>query len=430
MSGYYADVAAAQADGVLHHWAFDETSGTVCSDDVGTMAINVDTTDFTGPDPDVSIVDGLYGKGRDPFAYGSSVLQDILPLKFDAASQVTATTLSSWSFRLRFYFRSNLFDDVNLVYLGRAGYLYQNLNLWMGSGGNVVECYTKNVSITNAPALTANSWNEIIVTSDGSTVSMYQNGSLVGTGADTEVWPIYYGSADYLGSQWPSGTTSNWEHTLNGIIDECSIWNRALTAQEVTTLYNSGSFTSLFAAPEPPAPPIPTMNSNQGIAAYKAILTGAPDSTTDLDLKMSSFNARLRSARDSYLSIVVPHAASFIDEIEARPNGEIVLMQSLEGIDTELARVNFDDMRTDKGSRSGTTATLSGNKQKTYSNPDSHAVNFAEYYNRSAGKSRARFQLVQGVEPADTIEIEGASFVIDTVTLIGATNRIYMEVSE
>lgn len=422
---FYEDAAAALADGCLHYWPFDEESGVDFFDQVGNFHGAVYTTDFTGPDPDVSIVDGLFGKGRDPFAYGSATVQEVLGLELDVSNQTPATTFSAWSFRVRFYFRSNIYGEAFVCLLGQNGIGNQNFNIWLN--GNVAEVWTSADGITTDSALTQNAWHEIIVTYDGTTITYYRNGAVIGSYADPNPLPLYHGGYKHIFSRWPSGSSFDFQDTPDGIIDEACFWNRALSAGEVATLYNGGSFQSLLGGAVVAATPLPAVRE---VATYKAILTGAPDSLTDLEIPISSFNARLRSARNSFLSLVAPNCAVLVDAIEARPNGELVVYQTLNGSDTELARANFQDIRLDKGPTAGTTATLSGYKQKTYDTPGNYSITTESYYSRSGGKSRARCQLLKDITPADTVTVSGVSFVVDTVVLIGSPRRVYMEIAE
>jgi len=76
------------------------------------------------------------------------------------------------------------------------------------------------------------SWTHVVVTYDGSTVALYQDGS-----SDTSA----SGSANsgdpsvFIGAR-----TASAEH-FDGTIDDPRIWNKALSSTEVSDLYNTGS---------------------------------------------------------------------------------------------------------------------------------------------------------------------------------------------
>ncbi|MBT3479448.1 MAG: T9SS type A sorting domain-containing protein [Candidatus Marinimicrobia bacterium] len=97
------------------------------------------------------------------------------------------------------------------------------LSSWIGVDG-----FSSNAQVS------PNVWNNVIITRSGSSVSMYLNGALVGTvtsSASTSsdrnfiIGNDGYGLSEYF----------------YGLIDEISVWNSALTSNEVISLYNSGS---------------------------------------------------------------------------------------------------------------------------------------------------------------------------------------------
>ncbi len=65
---------------------------------------------------------------------------------------------------------------------------------------------------------------------------------------------------------------------------------------------------------------VPTDGAIPGIIVYICTLTGSQDATTDVEIPISSFQARLRTADPTYLSVVVP-GFDYADRINNRPNG-------------------------------------------------------------------------------------------------------------
>ena len=88
---------------------------------------------------------------------------------------------------------------------------------------------------TGSQTITANVWNHVAISYNGSgLVSFYINGVLDST----------------VSASWVNSVTTNITRIgsytggalfFNGGIDEVAIWSRAITATEVTELYNSGS---------------------------------------------------------------------------------------------------------------------------------------------------------------------------------------------
>jgi hypothetical protein len=90
---------------------------------------------------------------------------------------------------------------------------------------------TANLSKITSPILTLNEYSFITFVKSGSNVHVYKNGVFVETVTDAPATLHQSTAPIYVGFYPP---TSNYG---NGIIDEPRIWNRALTAQEVSDLY-------------------------------------------------------------------------------------------------------------------------------------------------------------------------------------------------
>ena len=95
-----------------------------------------------------------------------------------------------------------------------------------------------NAQVNSGTNLPINTWSHVSVTYKGSpfgsnNVLFYVNGSLVYTGTlalSSYIWRLHLGSCVGGGAQ-----------LYNGMLDECGVWNRTLTAAEVAELYNSGA---------------------------------------------------------------------------------------------------------------------------------------------------------------------------------------------
>ena len=101
-----------------------------------------------------------------------------------------------------------------------------------------------NNQTTSSATLTVNTWTMVTVVYNGAgSVSFYKNGVL--SNSNSASWTeSVYGTNTYIGSYVGA------VHFFDGKIDEVGAWNRALTAAEVTELYNAGSGKQ-YAAPAP-----------------------------------------------------------------------------------------------------------------------------------------------------------------------------------
>ncbi|MBC7472248.1 MAG: DUF2341 domain-containing protein, partial [candidate division SR1 bacterium] len=104
------------------------------------------------------------------------------------------------------------------------------------SGRPSMATYCNDYVPGSAPAATLNTWNHEAVTMSGTNVSLYMNNSVSsGTIGSSNVQSVNLtiGSTDY-----PSG------RVFSGSIDELQIYNRALSASEISDLYNNYGYSS------------------------------------------------------------------------------------------------------------------------------------------------------------------------------------------
>lgn len=87
-----------------------------------------------------------------------------------------------------------------------------------------------------AGGLTRGIWTHVAGVYDGTSVSLYMNGQLIGsTPAPGAILPS---TNNPLNIGWDSSQPTRF---FSGLIDEVEIFNRALTAQEIAAIYNAGS---------------------------------------------------------------------------------------------------------------------------------------------------------------------------------------------
>ena len=95
--------------------------------------------------------------------------------------------------------------------------------------------------ITSSDTIVPNTWNHMVGTYDKTTAKLYVNGQLVQSTSATAV--IRTSSQDLT-----IGTTkfnSSIEHETHGSIANVGIWNRALSASEIESIYWKGQFSDL-----------------------------------------------------------------------------------------------------------------------------------------------------------------------------------------
>jgi Concanavalin A-like lectin/glucanases superfamily/IPT/TIG domain/Divergent InlB B-repeat domain/Putative Ig domain len=126
--------------------------------------------------------------------------------------------------------------------------------LWLSSGIlNGAVCDATGCTYVSAPSppLTTGTWYHVAHTVDSSAKQqvLYVDGVQVASAATT-LSPSYDTQALFLGRDTDNTQAASF---LNGLIDEASIYNRALTPAEIASIYNAGP-----AGKEPVAPPVVT----------------------------------------------------------------------------------------------------------------------------------------------------------------------------
>jgi hypothetical protein len=144
---------------------------------------------------------------------------------FTVATWVKITTLSTWS---------RIFDfgtgtTVNMFLTPQSG---SGVRFAITTNGNGSE-----QRINGTAALSTGTWVHVAVTLSGNTGTLYVNGAVVGTNTNMTLRPSSLGTTgnNYIGrSQYA-------DPYLNGQIDNFRIYNRALSASEISSLYSSGN---------------------------------------------------------------------------------------------------------------------------------------------------------------------------------------------
>lgn len=168
---------------------------------------------------------------------------------------------------------------------------------------------------------------------------------------------------------------------------------------------------------------------DDAIVQYYFNVTGTENGVSDVELPISSFQARRRNDAQTYLSVVVP-SYDFISDIAARQNGKMQIYQGYiyEGelvykkkiIETVISKV--DDYQGGKNN----SIVLTGYLSTYYSPKTLNLSGFAPTYKSNQG-GKVRYRLAKPsieLNPGDTVIINSDSFVVDTMSYsINAKNQ-------
>ena len=236
--GIPAGVQAQSDEGLVAEWHFDEGSGSVLKDSSGNGNDGViygatwvegkygKALSFDGVDDYVSLgvnnMGGVFGKGSSVF------------------------TISGWIYPSTLGSSSSNHGTRNVILARASNRSNDNFELGISNSGNL-DLYIddNNDDITKtfgSSEITTKSWYFFIVAFNSGSVDIYLDenhyiGSFAGASLDSA-----------SGSPLTIGATMNSKIFFNGVIDEICIYNRALTAEEIKSLYQKSSLSIIKTA--------------------------------------------------------------------------------------------------------------------------------------------------------------------------------------
>jgi autotransporter-associated beta strand protein len=220
-----AEVKATPTIGQVTYLKFDEASGMRVIDSWGAKHATLATT-----------ADRSVGKdGQALKLDGTTTAYATLPI--DLVSALSDYTVSSWVKMDALGNWMRIFDFGT----GRDKYMF--FTVQAGTAGQVrfgIKNGGTEQGLSYNYAVPLNVWTHFAITQSGNTCSMYINGALVATNTGVTIKPSTIGSMNlnYLGK---SNYIEN--DMFKGAIDEFKIYNRALSASEISSAYLSQTIT-------------------------------------------------------------------------------------------------------------------------------------------------------------------------------------------
>jgi type II secretory pathway pseudopilin PulG len=215
-------------NGLVGHWKFDEESGSTAYDSSGNGNIGILYNSPTRTASTSCKVGACLGfDGVDDYVEipTSSSLQ--------SPAQTNQLTIAGW-----IYLQSAPSNETYIVSHNYRFYEFKitssrDLSAYLGNGttyGGYSSTYT----------VPLNEWHFVSLTANGTNVSFYVDGSLIKTLPETVSLGVY-NTPLHIGARSPI----EWNY-YNGLIDDIRIYNRALSASEISQLYNSQVYSRYF----------------------------------------------------------------------------------------------------------------------------------------------------------------------------------------
>jgi hypothetical protein len=180
------------------------------------------------------------GKVNDGFDFGNGTVNKYVDIASNLGINTYKSGIFSWAgwvkiatapstngYELIFYLNNNTQEQIHVTYIDEGGTKKICFTLYNGSSGQEIKF---------AQTLTIGNWYYLAFVKNGTTVKIYVNNSLIGFGTQTltdaspgrpNLFQMGYDTFDNIAN-------------LLGVIDEIGIWNKALSPQELTDLYNGG----------------------------------------------------------------------------------------------------------------------------------------------------------------------------------------------
>ena len=216
--------------GLVGYWSFDDGTSTKATDFSGSG--NAGTlTNFANPQTATS----GWGNGKLGKGLNFDGVDDYVAVPYSSSLDPTDLTVSLWIKSTSTFTSANgptfasLWNTSN-----RKGWIFwaQSGDVRFGGGASVTTVWTGGVS-----AINDGRWHHMLVTRSGNTAIIYMDNIVRQTTTNAGNAPSGTGPNIIDIGGWGGVDSNGWA----GTVDDVRIYNRALSATEVTSLYNSGA---------------------------------------------------------------------------------------------------------------------------------------------------------------------------------------------
>ena len=177
--------------------------------------------------------------GNNAQAYAYDGVDDRIEIAHNQTLNCSAVSISVW-FNTNNFLASNGFGPHLLSKRETSGW-GNSFQMNVGINQTQNACWADwsissngGIYFNNSTILNTGNWFNLVYTHDGTNVKLFLNGTLVQTIVSPGL--LTFNTLPlWIGARPNAGNNSSW---FNGKLDDIGIWNRALTQQEITDLYN------------------------------------------------------------------------------------------------------------------------------------------------------------------------------------------------
>jgi len=196
---------------------------------VGWWPFNGNATDESSNTNDgnvngATITNDRFGNNNAAYSFNGSNNYISMPTMNNIPMGNSARTLSVWMNP------SSLWNQWTLTAIGYGSPSTNNAFIF-GLGNNIIAVQGWASDYSSPLIYTVGQWMQAICTYDGTNIQIYVDGVLIGSGTNS-LWNTN-GTEFYFGARPSQGNSF-----FPGQLDDIGIWNRVLTQQEITALYN------------------------------------------------------------------------------------------------------------------------------------------------------------------------------------------------
>lgn len=415
---------------LIHYWRLNEESGSAVTDSVGSL-------DGEVLNDGASVVDGLFGKARD-LSQGTDDGESHIVFPSGPGTVISQWTLTCWvkftaqSKRFpRFWYFAEVQWDKNQAYFYTDTTIDQlGFGLYDSAGNDYFPFSALDIGQT------FDTWHLLVLRATTTTVELLLDNVVVITAAISAPVELHLdGQIVAFGGE---GMAEPTDSQASQIADELALFDHALSAQEITAIWNGGTGAPISALYGLQLDPPPDTSWADAITTEQKYYTlEIDDGVLDpIRIPISSWQATVQTGRASYAAAVIPGALQWVDAVNDRADAgrftvyRGVRYQNGETQETEMASAPLQVVQFDQGP---TNATMSISGYETVTAPGyalTRTLTNVRSRSISAAGLRVRCDVDFFLRPGHTAVAQGDELQVAYINYYANSSDEYMDVGE